>query len=196
MRVAVLQFERWESTDGVTDFGATLTEFEQNVKPDPAHLAIGFSSQHRFGAGRHRVGGIRGPLSSHILIRESAPHVLEKERLEVLVHELGHYFGAAHSDQRTSVMRPTLGDGQARAAAFRIGFDAENGAIVRIVAGEINTFRVRRFTDISADGRRNLIAQYERLARRMPDDPTAARYIQVLRSTSVPLPRRSPGQLP
>ncbi len=36
--------------------------------------------------------------------------VSEPERLEVLVHELGHFLGAAHTSDQNSVMRPKLGD--------------------------------------------------------------------------------------
>ena len=73
--------------------GRTLREFEIEVDPAPGQIAIGFSSQYRFRKGVNGLGGTRGPLNSHILLRESAPTIVEPERLEALVHELGHFLG-------------------------------------------------------------------------------------------------------
>ena len=46
-------------------------------------------------------------------------------------------------------MRPVIGDGQARARTFKIGFDAQNARIIRLVATEVELMRVRRFRDLS-----------------------------------------------
>lgn len=108
VRFVVREYGTWQSDDRIQDFSRTLTEFEQEVDPGKGRLAIGFSSQYRFQRGQNHLGGTRGPLRHHILIRENAPTVREVERLEVLVHELGHFLGAAHSTSPTSVMHQLL----------------------------------------------------------------------------------------
>ena len=106
----VVGCDTWVTTNDVQDFDAQLREFEANVKPRPADVAIGFASQYSVVTGRTHLGGTRGALGSHIMLREWSRHVSEPERLELLVHELGHYFGAAHSPEPVSVMRPVLAD--------------------------------------------------------------------------------------
>ena len=123
VRFEVVAVDTWNSNDSITDFELSFADFEQQVRPAPARLAIGFTSQYRVMPGRTHLGGTRGPLHSHLLVREWSNRISESEKLEVLVHELGHFLGAVHSPERDSVMRPILGDKQARAVGFRIGFD-------------------------------------------------------------------------
>ncbi len=74
-------------------------------------MAIGFTSQYMIPHGVMHLGGTRGPLYPYILIRElGSQHVSKSERLEILVHEMGHYLGASHTADMDSVMRPQLGD--------------------------------------------------------------------------------------
>ena len=89
VRFVVRYYAYWQSDNRLQDFARSLTEFTQEVDPGKSRLAIGFSSQYRFKRGRNHLGGTRGPLQKHILIRENAPTVLDPERVEVLVHELG-----------------------------------------------------------------------------------------------------------
>ncbi|HVW36145.1 MAG TPA: M12 family metallo-peptidase, partial [Pirellulales bacterium] len=125
----------WDSDDATTDFEQSLAEFEREVEPQPQRLAIGFTSQYPLVAGRVHLGGTRGPLHSHILLREWSQQISESERLEVLVHELGHFLGAVHSPESISVMRPNLGDRKARLREFRIAFDPLN-ALAMCLVGE------------------------------------------------------------
>ena len=67
----------------------------------------------------------------------------EAERLEILVHELGHFLGAVHTADGNSVMRPALGDRRARGRSFRIGFDAPNTLAMNLVADELRSRRCR-----------------------------------------------------
>ncbi len=111
VRLKVVAVGTWDSNDAEHDFFLSLEEFEREVQPAPAQLAIGFSSQYEIMHGRVHMGGTRGPLHSHILIKERAREVLESERLALLVHELGHFLGATHSRQAASIMRPVLPPG-------------------------------------------------------------------------------------
>ena len=128
IRLDVTRTTTWKSNDQFTDFRQSLAEFEKKVIPLPGGVAVGFTSQYRVPKGRTHLGGTRGPLFPHILIREWSQHIGEPERLELLVHELGHHLGAAHSPELDSVMRPMLGDRQSVRAGFLIKFDPVNCA--------------------------------------------------------------------
>jgi len=180
VKLSVLGYSVWRSNNSTNKLQESLKEFAREVSPKPAHIVIGFSSQYRFTRGRHLMGGIQGPLSSHILIRESNPRVSETERLEVLVHELGHFFGAGHRRDKNSVMRTTLGDGRVRRPGFRIDFDRNNAAVIRIIAREIADRRVRNFGQLSASALTKLKPHFVRLARELPDDQGVFRRLQIV----------------
>src|SRR5690606_18876115 len=97
MKLRVVAIQEWDSNDAQRDFFQTLAEFEREVLPAPADVAIAFSSQYDIATGRVHLGGTRQPLHSHILVKERSRKVLEPERTELLAHELGHYLGATHS---------------------------------------------------------------------------------------------------
>ena len=186
IRFAVSEFGTWDSDDNVNDLNRCLREFEQEVDPHPGQLAIGFSSQFKFQKGRNGLGGTRGPLHTHILLRESSTSIREPERLEALVHELGHFLGAAHSGSKTSAMRPVIGDGQARAKTFRIGFDPINAKIVQLVGSEVSALGVRRFRNLSEVTKRRIRDGYVRLAKELPKDPAAPHFIRYIDSSLPP----------
>ncbi len=180
VRFAPIAFDRWQSDNRVQDLTRSLREFEQEVNPEPGHIAIGFSSQYKFSPGRNSLGGTRGPMRGHILIRENAPDVHEPERLEVLVHELGHFLGAAHSSHPQSAMRPVLGDGQALVRGFQIGFDEENAKILQLVSKEIRERSARHFLQFTEPTLRELRVHYAALREQQPKDPTAKRFSQIV----------------
>ncbi len=195
VRFAVIGFGTWQSDNRIQDLSKSLHEFEQEVDPGQARIAIGFSSQYQFQNGHNHLGGTRGPMRSHILIRENAPSIRERERLEVLVHEMGHFLCAAHSNAADSVMRPVVGDGQARATSFRIAFDPFNAKIMRLAAREIRDRHVTKFQQMSTTTLVQLRTPYQELARRLPKDPTALRYLAVIdailqQTPPLPDPRR------
>ncbi|HEY6564440.1 MAG TPA: matrixin family metalloprotease [Pirellulaceae bacterium] len=174
------EFGRWSSENRFQDFRLSLAEFEREVNAGASRLSIGFSSQYKFQMGRNNLGGTRGPLQRHILIRENAPATFEPERLEVLVHELGHFLGAAHSVVPDSVMRPVVADGQARAKAFQIHFDPRNAAILRLIGREVRDRNVRTFESLSPVTLLELRPQYAGLLQEYPDDPSAANFLSVV----------------
>ena len=183
LRFVPYRFATWKSDDRINDLGRSLREFETEVEADPAQIAIGFSSQYRFQLGRNSAGGTRGPLNPHILVREGAPSIHEPDRIEVLVHELCHFLGAAHSADQDSVMRTTLGDGRVRSKSFSIRLDPDNARVVRLVGREIRDLRVRRFDRLTPATRRELRRHYVNLYRSLPSDKTAERYIQLIDRT-------------
>lgn len=163
---------RWDTEDRTQDFEVSLAEFEREVQAPPGGLAIGFTSQYHVVRGRTHLGGTRGPLSHHILLREWSQHVSENERLELLLHELGHYLGAVHSREPDSVMRPVLGDRQSRLAGFDIRFDPVNTLVISMVGEEVRRRNVRQFADLTPATKQRLNQVYKTLAQALPNDPS------------------------
>lgn len=203
VRFEAVAFGTWETTDAQFDFVRTLGEFERRVDPAPARLAIGFSSQYRVVSGRTHMGGTRGPLSTHILIREWSQHVGWNERVEILVHELGHFLGAAHSPEPDSVMRPMLGDRQSNARQFAIRFDPLNTLIVYRMGEQLRRQPRLLPADLPSDVVADLAAAYEALSRAAPGDPSARQQANWLRRAAqsrnpldrpLPMPSLGPVQ--
>jgi hypothetical protein len=184
INLRVVAVGEWNSDNGTNDFVASLTEFEQEAKPAPARLAIGFTSQWSMVTGRTHMAGTRGPLHTHILAREGSPQISEGEKLEFLVHELGHYLGAAHSPERTSVMRPVLGDDRALRSDFSIQFDPVNTLAMAMIGEEIRRRNLKHITELTADTKRRLQQIYTELGRTQPNDPTTSRYVQLMNSAA------------
>jgi hypothetical protein len=170
----------WNSDDHQVDFSQSMAEFEREVLPAPAQVAIGFSSQYAIAKGRIHLGGTRGPLHSHIIIKERSRNVLETERLELLVHELGHFLAASHSPEANSVMRPLLTGGLQRAAGARVQFDPPNTLLMALMGQEIRKRRIGELTGIMPDTRRRMREIYTALEPTLPDDPAASQYLQLV----------------
>jgi hypothetical protein len=180
LKLEVASYGEWQSTDAVTDFHDSLREFEKTVRPPDARIAIGFTSQYQLARGRTHLGGTRGPMASHILLREWSKHVSEAERLELLVHELCHFLGAAHSPESVSVMRPILGDRQVRLKSFTIAVDPVNALVMNLVADDIRDRGIKSFGQISDTTAARLRVIYELLGEALPDDPAAKNYLGFL----------------
>jgi hypothetical protein len=181
-RLQVVAVGTWTSDNSTNDFMASLAEFEREVSPAPAQLAIGFTSQWKVERGRIHMAGTRGPLHTHIFAREGNPNLSEAERLEYLIHELGHFFGAAHSPERDSVMRPVLGDKQAGRSNSQIHFDPVNTLAMAIISEEMRRKNLSKLGQLSADTRKRLSQIYMELARAVPNDPAGFVYAQLMKS--------------
>jgi hypothetical protein len=184
VRLEVVATERWNSDNDTNDLHASIAEFEREVSPRPARIALGFTSQYQMVRGRVHMAGTRGPLHTHILAREGSPEISEAEKLEFLVHELGHSLGAAHSPERNSVMRPVLGDNRAGRSDFRVQFDPVNALAVAMVGEEIRRRDIKRVSDLKPETKRRLKQIYTELARSLPDDPAGFHYAQLVGSTA------------
>jgi len=174
-KLEVVAVETWESNDALNEFDLALNEFEAKVDPAPARIALGFTSQFQPVQGRTNLGGVRGPFARHGLIREWTRRVAPAERLELLVHEMGHYFGAAHSPENNTVMRPLLGDKQANSAKFRIAFDPLNALAMNLISEEMGRREVRHLRQLDLRTRQMLGAVYFELDRALPKDDAASR---------------------
>jgi matrixin len=178
VELKVVAADTWTTDNSITDFFESLGEFEHKVKPFPAQLAIGFTSQYQMVTGRVHLAGTRGPLSTHIFVREWSQHISEPERLELLVHELGHFLGAAHSPEPTSVMRPVLGNKQAVRVEFQVRFDPVNALIIGMVGEEMGRRKIQRWSQLTPGTKDRLRQIYGALAQTLPTDPAAGAFIQ------------------
>lgn len=183
----VVAVDTWNSDNDTHDFEAALSEFEREVKPAPAQVALGFTSQWTMVQGRTHMAGTRGPLYTHILAREGSPQISESEKLEFLVHELGHFLGATHSPEPNSVMRPVLGNNRSRRTDYSVRFDPVNTLIISLVGEEIRRRKIVRFSDMTTGTKLRLAPIYDQLAVAMPGDTSSPRY-RVLLSSSVGTP--------
>jgi hypothetical protein len=181
----VTAVDTWISDNGERDFLRTLKQFEQAVPAAPADIAIGFSSQYEFAVGRIHLGGTRGAFHSHILLKERAGKVLDPERIELLTHELGHWLGATHSADATSVMRPVVGQGQLRVTGATLRFDPPNALLLALMGEEIRLRGVTKLDDVSPDTRRRMASIYEAVLPTVADDPATAHYLQLLGAAAV-----------
>ncbi|TWT97997.1 Matrixin [Botrimarina colliarenosi] len=173
-------FQFWKSDNSVTQFTQSLGEFEHAVSPPPGTLAIGFTSQYQVQLGRQHMGGTRGPLRGHILLREWSPRVSEAERVELLVHELGHYLGAGHSPEPTSVMRPVLGDRPVRLRGEVIRFDPVNTLAIAMIGEEVRRRGVRDLGNITLARRERLQHVYTTLSALTPGEPAGVALLRRL----------------
>ncbi|MGB6042806.1 MAG: M12 family metallo-peptidase, partial [Pirellulales bacterium] len=172
-RLEVQSYDRWVIDDDVADFEQALTQFEKTVRTDDTDIALGFTSQFALDRKMSHAGGIRGPLRSHILIRDHGLRVSDKGRLEFLLHELGHFFGAAHSPNGNSLMRPVLGDGKANRRDFPLAYDAYNALAMNIFAEQWRRRGVRGIASLEGEARHQLADIYSAMSRLYTSDDTA-----------------------
>lgn len=171
VRLEIVAVESWESDDSLPTLEPGYHQFATEVDPKPGALAIGFASQWVNGKSPSPLGTCSGPLSQHILLREHGPGITETERLEMLLHEVGHVLGAAHVDDPQSVMRPKLEDRRARERQFSLGFDPLNTLIMNQVLAELSAGH-RQLEEFSDVGLHRLMLSYRWLANVDRPDPT------------------------
>jgi hypothetical protein len=178
--LSIVSIVTWDSDDKIRDFGRSMREFEQEVTSAPAQLVIGFSSQYDFTTGQIHLGGSRGPLYPYILLKERAPNVRDPEKLELLVHEMGHFLGASHSPEPQSVMRPVLTISHLRATGARVHFDPVNTLLMSLVADEMRRNQIHTFGDISFPTKQRMLEIYKVLQEALPGDPAAGVFQRIV----------------
>ena len=151
-------------------FEKVLVDFEQTGDPAPAGwpsaLPAGINGCRARSTPAARAARCIPSFSSAKLFQG----VSEAERLEFLVHEMGHYLGAVHTPDINSVMRPVLGDRRARAKSFRIGFDGPNTLIMNLIVENLRAHPVANLFQLSPEIIGPLATAYGFYARAMPKD--------------------------
>lgn len=176
----VVRSDTWQIPASIKDVSEALTHLERAAAPGrESLLVVGFSDRLKTDETR-RAGGTRGPLHSHVLVRERLGRNSEKERLEVLVHELGHFLGAVHSAEVSSVMRPVLGNRRTWVASSGIIFDPLNTLAMCIVSNEVRLNRSIHLFEFSLESRRALRNIYKTMYEALPEDDTSPLFIELL----------------
>ncbi len=199
VRLEVAEVATWESSAEARSFDEQLEDFSRRVSARPAAVAIGFSSRPlSVSAPRRRdrpLAALPVPLQSHILIGEWFP-LPEAQRLDVLLHELGHFLGAAHSKDADSIMRMNPSDGRSADKNAHIGYDPLNVLAMNLVAREALAVPPKRKLGALSTGTRTQLARlYKEMARILPDDAAPERYLQLLDEAPPPRPPAAPDPL-
>ncbi len=164
IRFEIGSFERWESDDRIKELTELQRDFERKVDPKPAWLAIGFTSQHRATRGSTQWEEGLKPFCTHILLSDWVDQTTEMERVELLVHALGRYLGGVENPEPKSVMRPSVGDYQARLRTFALVFDPANALAINLMAEQIR-HGVRSWPDLSDHAKSQLSDIYSRIGK-------------------------------
>ena len=192
IRISVVATGTWQSNDEIRGVSPAHREFAAEVDPSPADVAIGFTRQFavkkRFPCG---VLATPAPFCRHVLIAEGGQVVSETERLEILVHTLGHFLGAVHSPEPYSVMRRVLADEKVLSRGFSISFDPANALAVNLTGCAWRFREALRLGDLDESTRVQLQGIYSDLARWMPDDPGLARFSSLLERPPTLIPETS-----
>ncbi len=174
--------ESWPASNA-QDLNRLGAEFREKVSAAPAWLAIGLSSRLRVTDKAQLMRQQHEPLFAHILLPEDQPGFTRDDQAVFLLHELGHFLGAVHSAERTSVMHPgALGD-RLQLSVEASPFDAANLVAMNLIADELRLGREPRIDAISEEVRDYLRAVYGELARRGAPDGEASRVAELLRAT-------------
>ena len=189
VRFEVAGVEHWQWEHDESDFRRLDAQFRKMVATDPAWLAIGLCEQFRISEKTPLPHLNRKPLFTHLLLPDVQEGFSETDQLELLVHELGHFLGAAHSPENDSVMRSPIPEKDEERGRSGTDFDALNTLAMNLVADEIRTGRVRRLGEISRGTRGHLRTIYWEMARRVRKDRQSAHLAELLRETAFSGPR-------
>lgn len=184
VRFEVIAHGTWTSSDAAgNDFRRLDSEFRRATSPDPGWLAIGFSSQLK-ASSRHMPPENVQPLDSHLMIPGLSEQFNASDQYEVLAHQLGHYLGACHVNEETSIMQPMSGH---RAARRSSTYDPVNTLAMNLVADEIRGRKARSVEALPRGTRQFLFGLYTKLSEQSPRDRQLMTFTRLMRD---PLPRR------
>lgn len=161
VRLEIRSFEPWTSDPQCENLQEVLKDFEAKVPEEQGGLSIGFTAHRNAPGCGTELGVARQPFCGKILLREEAPQITEVERLETLLHELGHFLGAVHTADENSVMRTVLHERHARAVNFVIGFDPLNALAMNLWVRQYRRAEEKRPRSVHPDIAMELLTVYQ-----------------------------------
>lgn len=128
IKFRITHFVQWAPSDEAADMVGLLEEVRSQVPLGDADIVIGLTHYQLPPEtpnlkDLHTLGQAR-PFTGHLVIRYPANKLYRVQEETVLVHELGHVFGAVHTDDPKSIMSPVV-DRQ-----LPVRFDEENKKII------------------------------------------------------------------
>ncbi|MDO4630427.1 MAG: hypothetical protein Q4C70_14710, partial [Planctomycetia bacterium] len=172
-RLEIQEFKSWQSDPKCENLGDMLKDFEGKSRLPQGVLAIGFTANRHAPHTRMELGVARQPFMGPILLREEAPQITEVERLETLLHEMGHFLGAVHTSDENSVMRTVMRERLARDVNFTIAFDPLNALAMNLWVRQFLRGDGKRVRTIDPDVVDGLEAVY-RMVQRIAEEQKAA----------------------
>lgn len=161
VRFEVVASGTWESDNALgNDSGKLFEEFRREASPEPARLAIGFTSQLRLTHQNQIPVLYQAPLYTHLLVPDAQKVLPENEQIVLLAHQLGHYLGAVETREKSSVMGQFFIHDRARLLKEGVGFDPPNTLAMNLLGEEIRLRDVRSLADVPRSTRRYLYAIY------------------------------------
>ncbi|MGL4420314.1 MAG: hypothetical protein ACRCZF_06600, partial [Gemmataceae bacterium] len=172
----IVAVEEWETDPTAVDMENLAKGFARVVKPEPADVALGFTSRLRsvkFEPGTVLpLGVVKAAWQPHILIREGELKN-EADRIEVLAHFLAQYCGATLSADPNSILREKVGDGRANNSRLHHGIDALNALAMAIWVEERQSGRGPAIEKLSARAQARLGRVYGTMHTNLPKQPLA-----------------------
>ena len=173
LRLEVVGVGTWKRDPAAADFSSAVADFQRQVDPRPARLAIGLVRGLKISADEYaKAGGMVGPLGDHLLIPEiGLPG--DQLGLRLLLHALGLWLGASHCPDPDSAMRTLLSMPLPRERLGDVRFDPANSFLMSLTAAEIRTRGVRTLSAMRPATRRDCLEAYDALADVFPSDEVA-----------------------
>lgn len=179
--LVVTSVGEWKSDPTHGDLLQQAKIFEKATVPAGA-LAIGFTSRYPKADAKtndQSTGFCRSPLWPFILVRDGLLRT-EPERVEVVVREVGHYLGAAHTPDPLSAMRGDLAAGRGLVGRYPIGIDPLNLLAVAIWVEEMRSGSPKSIADLKQLSRERLAVYYKTLSGLLPTDELAPELLAAL----------------
>lgn len=112
IKFKLIRYVKWSPFDEKGDMVALLDQLRGEAPLTDVDMVIGLTHYQNLpntpeAKDLHTIGQAR-PFSGHLIIRYPANKLFRVQEDTVLAHEIGHAFGAIHTDDRNSIMSPVV----------------------------------------------------------------------------------------